>query len=306
MWLRRDNLVAYLLERGLTSRRALFAEGVAVIEESRRHLGFRVRFRSRPGYFLKHARGPHGSSALAREARVYLDPGFQDRLGSLLADCHGYDAARAVLVLEDLAGESLHRLFQRTHDIPPERAAQAGAALAAVHRVPAPGFPARLPWILTLPTWELDAPHERDPRARELARSLASRADLMRALYGVAAAWRPSALIHGDMKWDNVVAAGDGVRLVDWETADRGDPAWDVGGLLQGCVALPLVAGSGDLSRAAAAVEEGYACGDDRFAGMARRCAGARLLQTAFEYLAAGSAPSVEGLIGAAEERLLG
>ncbi|MBI4306509.1 MAG: phosphotransferase [Chloroflexi bacterium] len=51
--------------------------------------------------------------------------------------------------------------------------------------------------------------------------------------------WTASTLIHGDIKWDNVLipptsksADIRALRLVDWELAGYGDPAWDVGSAL--------------------------------------------------------------------------
>ena len=52
--------------------------------------------------------------------------------------------------------------------------------------------------------------------------------------------WRFDSLIHGDMKWDNLVVSvaeengkGESVKIVDWELADIGDARWDVGAILQ-------------------------------------------------------------------------
>jgi aminoglycoside phosphotransferase (APT) family kinase protein len=50
--------------------------------------------------------------------------------------------------------------------------------------------------------------------------------------------WRFDSLIHGDMKWDNVLvfptpSGGLDFRIVDWEMADLGDADWDVGAILQ-------------------------------------------------------------------------
>ncbi len=43
-----------------------------------------------------------------------------------------------------------------------------------------------------------------------------------------------TALVHADVRWENIVLAGDGgaAVLIDWEDAGRGAPAWDVGCLL--------------------------------------------------------------------------
>ena len=56
-------------------------------------------------------------------------------------------------------------------------------------------------------------------------------------LDALGAEWRFDSLIHGDMKWDNVLVfpapAGLDFRIVDWEMADCGDAGWDVGAVLQ-------------------------------------------------------------------------
>jgi hypothetical protein len=46
-------------------------------------------------------------------------------------------------------------------------------------------------------------------------------------------AWRAVALIHADLKHDNVLVNTDGrIALIDWEMARIGDPAWDLAGLM--------------------------------------------------------------------------
>ena len=69
--------------------------------------------------------------------------------------------------------------------------------------------------------------------------------------------WRPETVIHGDIKSENVLVrfSGEGpdralveLRVVDWETVQLGDPAWDLAGALQDFVmfwvdSMPLSAG---------------------------------------------------------------
>ena len=71
-------------------------------------------------------------------------------------------------------------------------------------------------------------------------------------LDALGAEWRFDSLIHGDMKWDNVLVfpAGDGLdfRIADWEMADFGDAAWDVGAVLQSflsawIMSMPIASG---------------------------------------------------------------
>lgn len=48
--------------------------------------------------------------------------------------------------------------------------------------------------------------------------------------------------VHGDLRWENVFISGDGlvapeVRIVDWEHAGLGDPAWDLGCFVASAIA---------------------------------------------------------------------
>jgi thiamine kinase-like enzyme len=46
-------------------------------------------------------------------------------------------------------------------------------------------------------------------------------------------AWRAVALIHADLKHDNLLVAADRrIAVVDWEMARAGDSAWDLAGLM--------------------------------------------------------------------------
>ena len=62
--------------------------------------------------------------------------------------------------------------------------------------------------------------------------------ELGAALDRIADEWWPGALIHGDVRFENVLAIGSqpgfdaNVCLVDWETATFGDPCWDLGCLI--------------------------------------------------------------------------
>jgi hypothetical protein len=123
---------------------------------------------------------------------------------------------------------------------PPESAAAAGRLLARVHRAGAEA--ARAGAFPTLPRGPPGALTLRLPEAVEGA-AMAQLADALRGRSFFAAsreplldAWRAHAgLVHHDVRWDNLlVAAGEDpqggpvLRLIDWEMAGVGDPAWDV------------------------------------------------------------------------------
>ena len=141
--------------------------------------------------------------------------------------------------------------------------------------------------------------------------------DICDMLRATAASFSPSCLIHGDVKWDNMII-DDGpppkVLLFDWELSGRGDPAWDLGSALADTLALPtrssMPAGQppdwvGEIERAILIAYAGAApdAGTD-FAERVAGCWGARLAHLALECAAAtGDAcnPGVSVLLDAAQ-----
>jgi len=107
------------------------------------------------------------------------------------------------------------------------------------------------PWALRLMDGDAAPELWASPVLGSLLREAAADATLVAGIRAARAAWRPMALVHADLKHDNVlVDAGSGVRVVDWEMARVGDPAWDLAGL----TARLLVARGADAPWAAADV----------------------------------------------------
>jgi aminoglycoside phosphotransferase (APT) family kinase protein len=122
-----------------------------------------------------------------------------------------------------------------------------GHAVARAH-LPVPAtaaqpvlFSAKLPWILQLNAAAVQDIRERATRALlEVARTDVTLTQRLRALE---AAWKPTTLMHGDAKLDNVLvrmSERPRVWIVDWAFAGVGDPAWDVGSMLQSSLLLWL------------------------------------------------------------------
>jgi thiamine kinase-like enzyme len=112
---------------------------------------------------------------------------------------------------------------------------------------------ATCPWVLRL--FDGDAPDDlwRFPSILPLLRKAAARPALVRGLRRARGAWRELALIHGDLKHDNLLRDGAGhYALIDWEMARIGDPAWDLAGLLLRPLLSPHVQGFDDGARRAA------------------------------------------------------
>ena len=250
-------VTGYLERRGLLTPGA--AAPVQVLEVSSRNRNFVVRRAAgSEGYFVKQLRvpGPESLAMLAREAAVYAlaasAPGLA-ALRPLLPAFHGFD--------EVLTGARARRPGRRREPrrhapparrVPPGAAEAAGRALATLHRdasLSRGPLSAGPPGIYTA---HCGGPLLRwlGPGQRLLVDRVRAIPALARSLDGLAAAWRPASLVHGDVKWDNVLArppegeagAAPGgpawsVYLVDWELADLGDGTWDAGSLIQSYLA---------------------------------------------------------------------
>jgi hypothetical protein len=312
----------YLVARGLVDRAALLERDPVVIDASRRNRNLKIRMGDGQGFFLKQLASddPRSVASFRREAEVFrlvrTDAAFRV-VGEVSPTCVGYDAHRQVLVFElESAEPTWPRAVGEGAD--PEVGAGLGRALGRVHRDAARGwerkpdgnpFPGALPWVLSLH----ETPVSADPAALgpgtspamlELIRLLQATPELCWLLGAARERWETDGFVHGDLKWDNILLPDHGkLRIADWELADLGDTAWDVGGVLQGYWNQPLLAGEtlhpaarqgwqGRLLRSASAFWKGYARergleADQgvRFLDRAVRLGAARSVLTAYEYL---------------------
>ncbi|RMH22855.1 MAG: aminoglycoside phosphotransferase family protein [Acidobacteria bacterium] len=248
-----DDAVYYLLDHRLVSNASIVGGALVIASAARRHQNLRVERRDGPGYLIKQppAGDPAAAATLWREAAFYdLCHRRQDlaEVRALLPRLVHLDAAVPLFALELLA-RSAH-LWQRYEEgaaeaFPTPVAAALGGALGTVHRVFRPlveggelaDFGAPMPWVLRVHKPGPELLSSLSQANLKTLKILQTQEDLSRNLDRLGRLWRPDALIHGDVKSDNVLvgegtAGGVEVRLVDWELAQVGDPAWDVAGAL--------------------------------------------------------------------------
>ena len=326
--LEQHEVAGYLLRRRLISRRCIVAGSLRIADASSRNRNFRVTGGA-PGesYLLKQGIVADSAHTLANEAALYrrLSAG-----GAALRRCvprlHRYDAAGALLILEWIEdGVDLERHVAARGGCGPALAAALGRALATLHAVGRDEEALRddPPWVLALHRPPLEALRYLSAGSIELVRRLQADDALCGAFDALRTGWRADVLVHRDVKWANWIAhapAGGGrltqVKLVDWEMAGWGDPAFDVGSALSDFASLgldaaptPVAARSGSAAFWRAYVR---AAGLDAPAAAALlersvRFAGARLVQSAFEHTQETTAMSarVGRLVALARELLV-
>ena len=252
MLLSANTVTHYLIERGLVSLDTVVDGDLIVVESSSRNRNFKIILKSSPGFFVKQAQqwDSQATGLLQREASCYWlaanDPGFAS-LASHVPHFELYDPARRILVMELLPdGENLRDYHRRLAAFPLTVAAHLGQIIGTYHQTillsaaehaNAAAFPRTIPWILSAhrlgesPTQTFGAANQ------QILTIINQYADFHKYLDALREQWRFDSFIHGDMKWENcIVYQRNGelqVKVIDWETADLGDPCWDVGAILQ-------------------------------------------------------------------------
>src|SRR3954454_7955975 len=243
-------LISYLLHNSLLSAESLGNDDLVVIDDSRRHRNYKVISRSGPSYFVKSGADPERSALLDQEARNYQYlHSARAGLGAFIPELRAYDRHRSILVIEFLPdGQDLCRYQSHPSRFTTVLARSLGKALAAVHRTPRGPDPAaqgRVPREsgaravlaahLPRPAFLRVASGASIETIKVIQRHAGLGAELDRLRSG----WRQTAMIHGDARWDNLIAvprAGASrrtrIKIVDWESGGIGDPCWDLGSVL--------------------------------------------------------------------------
>lgn len=327
-----DTLPYYLIENRLIPVDTFVNGEVTITPVRSRNQSFKVVHDRPQGFFVKQALMAAGQAhTVRREAQWYrwihseTTPPFTD-LQAFLPDFHGFDEDHTLLVTalvpDGCSVRELHRLRRACPRAIGEWLAQ---ALAACHHIRPAMLPSsfsrhvspQVPWILTVDTERDGMNDPQSPAKGEILAIIRQEPRLVEGLRTLREQWRPTAMTHGDLKWDNCLLplphpAAPLTRLVviDWETCAPGDPAWDIGSIFHSYIAqwvlsMPTAAGlsaEGMVVRADLPIELMHPAlqrfwhtychamnlsETEAAEGLSRsvRSAGARLLQTAYEQM---------------------
>jgi aminoglycoside phosphotransferase (APT) family kinase protein len=235
-----SDVIPYLCKRRLLSRADVVDGEVRVFDVSRRNHDFKVLCRSGTSLFIKQGQMRDGFSSVRREAQVYALLGNSSPGTSVYPNVPrflDYDEVEDVLVVEFLTTAIDLRRYDRQRRSPSTRAAtQLGTALATLHHCSRPTdtverLGAGEPGVLMAQRPGLALLRDFSGASIDLVRLIQGDTELNRHLETLRHEWRSDALIHHDVRWDNILVAPrtGAVTLIDWETAAVGDPAWDVG-----------------------------------------------------------------------------
>jgi aminoglycoside phosphotransferase (APT) family kinase protein len=253
-----ENASSYLVDHGLIDRSWIIEGSLVVRSIARRNRSLRVEGPAGTGLFLKQS-DPSvsgGCETFEREVAFHLTcrnhPDFA-RFRQFVPRLVEFDGAEPVLILEWIAGAVGFPLLLESEDrrdFATEAAFALGSCLGLLHRSSCSilreqdGWTARLP---SLPPWAMGLRRpgiswlaELSPATAEILRVLRTNETFATRFEPLSARWRAETLIHGDVRFDNVLIrtadSGSSGRLklwlVDWEMVQVGDPAWDLAGAL--------------------------------------------------------------------------
>lgn len=262
MFLLAGDVAPFLLSRALLTAGDIAGDTLRIREVRRRNRSFRISGIDGPGLFIKQvaAAAPDLAGSIGREAALHRMAATLPALSVLrgvTVALRRFEERRSALVF-DLFGdaETLDGHYRRTRQTEPAALALLGACLAGIHAQAEPlaatiaeqiAAPRQPPWILTL--GQRDMPLLGQGGAHLVA-SIRATPTILQGLQTALASWQPRTLVHGDLKWDNILlrpGANDtpDLRIVDWELADLGDPLWDRAGVLAGFFSSWLVEDGG-------------------------------------------------------------
>jgi len=264
MHLSAANLSHFLMRHGLLGANEIVAGHVTIIDSSRRNRNFKVIRNGSIGLFVKQMRNMQTDAMLTlkREAACYELARDDPALSRLMPRLIRYDENRHVLIVELLPdAESLLNYHTRHKTLPIEVGRMLGEGLGLYHTQAGALIEneklkqllvRQIPLILTLGRGGHAMLGRFGRIGPAISALLQQHKDFEGLLDALGAEWRFDSLVHGDMKWDNVLvytaAGGFDFRIVDWEMADFGDAAWDVGAVLQSflsvwIMSMPIASG---------------------------------------------------------------
>jgi hypothetical protein len=252
-----DTAAAYLLERSLVSPASVLGGELMITSVTRRNRNLRVTRRDGPGYMIKQPDPASGNAVASLSAEAeFCQFCHTDPLAAGAAPAVPRPAFfdhDPMLVAFELIAPAIpmgRHVWSSAENGPSTSVYEAlGDVLGTIHQTfPTDAISARLPWLHRQLPWIVRAHKPSPALLAELSSAnyqtlqiMQRHGDISRQLDALRDAWSPTTLIHNDIKSDNVLVVADampGVRLIDWELVQIGDPAWDVAGVLQDAVIL--------------------------------------------------------------------
>ncbi len=173
------------------------------------------------------------------------------QLNTFLPRYRAFDPQNHILVTEAVRGAvSLNSFYLQHRQFPPALGARQAELLSSFHKTigasvqDGPSFRLFKKQPPTVFVWSAAGFRhyggQRSEAERQMVQLITQNGEYMQKIAAVREQWQTTSLIHGDIKPDNFLINSDAfathqydLRLIDWETADIGDPCWDAAAVFQ-------------------------------------------------------------------------
>jgi len=250
VFLTSQSLAYWLIQRGLLDPSVITQGNFAVEELEFHNRGFRVyRPTTKPIYVKQLRELDHPNVlCLRREATFGLAVARTDSvhwLKTRVPTFLDYDARHHAVTVELLAETmNLHETMERVVAIPDSVSRGLGQLIGAftfkecddlLAAIPNNLCTGKPPWILSF--YVDQGAGLLSPANVQFLKMIQSDEILKSNLDDLRSNWQATSLMHGDLKWNNVlIRETESVPdwyVIDWEMVDRGDPRWDLATMIQ-------------------------------------------------------------------------
>ncbi|MGD1836999.1 MAG: phosphotransferase [Nitrososphaeraceae archaeon] len=250
-----------MIKNGFISIRSFVDGDILIKERSRRNLNFQVISRER-SYLVKQGLDKERINTISNEAIVYdffhRNIKIREKMEVLIPRLYKYDPKQNILVIELVKdGKNLQEYYLSTSRLSLKHAETIGKILGTLHNLTKIKNIENYKHLFKFQTQPRIISNLKNPNIQifqynsnasiQLIKIIQQNKELSSFLDEFINIWMQECLIHSDIKLENFVISSkiymkknDTLKLVDWESAGIGDPAWDVGSVFSSYFALWL------------------------------------------------------------------
>jgi thiamine kinase-like enzyme len=261
-----DNVLQYLLKKGFIDTKSTLGKDFDLIDaSSKRNRVLKVIRKHGKSYIVKQpcTSDPYSKERIRTEAILYgLSKVNYDFaiLRGIVPHILDFDVSNDIMILDLVSqGQPLSQFICYKHGraFLKDIAHELGRLLASYHRAfevtnnasqkILEFFPKKIPSTLGITDPESEISADISRANLQLLKFIQKCPELYQSLNELRSDWHFETLMHGDIRFDNVMISHannkrdpPSMKIIDWELADIGDPAWDIGGALHDFISVWL------------------------------------------------------------------
>ena len=257
-----DNVVTYLLEHKLINNNSIVDGDLQIFDVSRKNKNIKVIRKNDTSFLLKQSNptDTQSSTTIKREALLYAlmqnDEDFLPLL-NISPRLIDFDVEKNLMITEFVIGSSFRDyILYAMNETDTKYVGLLGKTIANYHYSFAKkATNQKLKFLPRTFIFENLLIHpgpeifiSLSQANMKLLKIIQKDQKIYDLLEGIVSSWDLQTLIHGDIKFDNIIIASskkntksvNKILITDWEMATIGDPAWDIGSIFQEFVRLWL------------------------------------------------------------------